>query len=98
MTKTSSNRAQTIVLVEDETELATEIKAELETRGHLVRPASISEAADAARKVKEHRFHPPLDIVDGAARVCITGRCKSELDHAKSVLRTCISAACGKTP
>jgi two-component system OmpR family response regulator len=49
LTKTSSNRAQTIVLVEDETELATEIKAELETRGHLVRPASISEAADAAR-------------------------------------------------
>jgi two-component system, OmpR family, response regulator len=49
LTKTSSNRAQTIVLVEDETELATEIKAELETRGHLVRSASISEAADAAR-------------------------------------------------
>jgi two-component system OmpR family response regulator len=49
LTKTSSNRAQTIVLVEDETELATEIKAELETRGHLVRLASISEAADAAR-------------------------------------------------
>ena len=23
----------------------------------------------AARKMKEHRFHPPLDIVDGAARV-----------------------------
>jgi len=23
----------------------------------------------AARKVKEHRFHPPLDIVDGAARI-----------------------------
>jgi len=22
----------------------------------------------AARKVQEHRFHPPLDIVDGAAR------------------------------
>jgi NAD(P)-dependent dehydrogenase (short-subunit alcohol dehydrogenase family) len=24
----------------------------------------------AARKQKEHRFHPPLDIVDGAARIC----------------------------
>jgi hypothetical protein len=23
----------------------------------------------ASRKVKEHRFHPPLDIVDGAARI-----------------------------
>ncbi|MEY2465833.1 MAG: hypothetical protein QOD03_354, partial [Verrucomicrobiota bacterium] len=23
----------------------------------------------AARKVKEHGFHPPLDIVDGAARI-----------------------------
>ncbi|MDB6125147.1 MAG: short-chain dehydrogenase/reductase [Pedosphaera sp.] len=26
-------------------------------------------AATAARKLKEHRFHPPLDIVDGAARI-----------------------------
>lgn len=26
-------------------------------------------AAIAARKVREHRFHPPLDIVDGAARI-----------------------------
>ncbi|HEX8619339.1 MAG TPA: SDR family oxidoreductase, partial [Thermoanaerobaculia bacterium] len=26
-------------------------------------------AAIAARKVVEHRFHPPLDIVDGAARI-----------------------------
>ena len=24
----------------------------------------------AARKVANHRFHPPLDIVDGAARIC----------------------------
>ena len=24
----------------------------------------------AARKVEQHRFHPPLDIVDGAARIC----------------------------
>ena len=23
----------------------------------------------AARKIAEHRFHPPLDIVDGAARI-----------------------------
>jgi NAD(P)-dependent dehydrogenase (short-subunit alcohol dehydrogenase family) len=23
----------------------------------------------AARKVADHRFHPPLDIVDGAARI-----------------------------
>lgn len=27
-------------------------------------------AAIAARKVEEHGFHPPLDIVDGAARIC----------------------------
>ncbi|MFI0606587.1 MAG: SDR family oxidoreductase [Anaerolineae bacterium] len=27
-------------------------------------------AAIAARKRQEHRFHPPLDIVDGAARIC----------------------------
>jgi len=27
-------------------------------------------AAIAARKREEHRFHPPLDIVDGAARIC----------------------------
>jgi NAD(P)-dependent dehydrogenase (short-subunit alcohol dehydrogenase family) len=26
-------------------------------------------AAIAARKVAEHRFHPPLDVVDGAARI-----------------------------
>ncbi|NJM55265.1 MAG: hypothetical protein HC841_04560 [Verrucomicrobiae bacterium] len=25
--------------------------------------------AVAARKQQEHRFHPPLDIVDGAARI-----------------------------
>ena len=49
MTKKPAIRPQTILLVEDETELATEIKAELETRGHLVRAASIAEAADAAR-------------------------------------------------
>ena len=49
MTKKPATRPETILLVEDETELATEIKAELETRGHLVRAASIGEAADAAR-------------------------------------------------
>ena len=49
MTNASSNRIQTIVLIEDETELASEIKAELEAKGHLVRPASIAQAADAAR-------------------------------------------------
>ena len=49
MTKKPATRPQTILLVEDETELANEIKAELETRGHLVRAASIAEAADAAR-------------------------------------------------
>jgi hypothetical protein len=26
--------------------------------------------AIAERKVEEHGFHPPLDIVDGAARIC----------------------------
>jgi hypothetical protein len=26
--------------------------------------------AIAERKVVEQRFHPPLDIVDGAARIC----------------------------
>ena len=49
MTNTNSNHAKTIVLVEDEAELAAEIKAKLETRDYLVRPASIAEAADAAR-------------------------------------------------
>jgi two-component system OmpR family response regulator len=49
LTDKPATRPQTIVLVEDETDLATEIKAELETRGHLVRTASVAEAADAAR-------------------------------------------------
>jgi two-component system OmpR family response regulator len=49
LTKTTSNRAQTIVLVEDESELANEIRMELERQGYLVRTASIAEAADAAR-------------------------------------------------
>jgi two-component system OmpR family response regulator len=46
---TTSNRAQSIVLVEDESELANEIRIELERLGLLVRTASIAEAADAAR-------------------------------------------------
>jgi two-component system, OmpR family, response regulator len=49
LTKTTSNRAQTIVLVEDENELANEIRMELERQGYLVRTASIAEAGDAAR-------------------------------------------------
>ena len=49
MTKTTPTRAQTILLVEDEKELANEIKSELEGLGYLVSTASIAEAADAAR-------------------------------------------------
>lgn len=49
MIRTTSTRAQTILLVEDESELANEIKLELERQGYFVRTASISEAADAAR-------------------------------------------------
>ena len=41
--------AHTILLVEDEQELANEIKIELDRQGYLVRPLSIAEAADAAR-------------------------------------------------
>jgi two-component system OmpR family response regulator len=47
--RTTSTRAQTILLVEDESELANEIKLVLERLGYFVRTASISEAADAAR-------------------------------------------------
>jgi two-component system, OmpR family, response regulator len=49
LTNKAETRAQTIVLVEDEQEMANEVKAELESRGYLVRLASIAEAADAAR-------------------------------------------------
>lgn len=49
MTRTISTRARTIVLVEDESELANEIKIELERLGYLVRIGSIAEAADVAR-------------------------------------------------
>jgi two-component system OmpR family response regulator len=49
LTNKAETRAQTIVLVEDETEMADEIKGELESKGYLVRVASIAQAADAAR-------------------------------------------------
>ena len=49
MTNKPETRAQTIVLVEDEQEMASEVKGELESKGYLVRLASIAEAADAAR-------------------------------------------------
>jgi two-component system, OmpR family, response regulator len=49
LTKQADTRAQTIVLVEDEEAMAVEIKTELESKGYLVRVASIAQAADAAR-------------------------------------------------
>jgi DNA-binding response OmpR family regulator len=49
LTKATPIRAQTIFLVEDEKELANEIKAELERLGYHVQTASIAQAADAAR-------------------------------------------------
>ncbi len=49
MTNKAEAHAQTIVLVEDEQAMADEIKGELESKGYLVRPASIAQAADAAR-------------------------------------------------
>jgi two-component system OmpR family response regulator len=49
LTRTPSTQARTIILVEDEKEMATEIESELEGLGYLVRLASIAEAADAAR-------------------------------------------------
>jgi two-component system, OmpR family, response regulator len=44
-----STPARTILLVEDEMETATEIKAALEQSDYVVRMASVAEAADAAR-------------------------------------------------
>jgi two-component system, OmpR family, response regulator len=41
--------AGTVLLVEDEIELANEVKAELERNGYLVRPVSIADVADIAR-------------------------------------------------
>jgi len=49
LTRTPSTRDRTILLVEDEKAMESEIKHELEGRGYLVRTASIAEAADAAR-------------------------------------------------
>jgi two-component system, OmpR family, response regulator len=44
-----STPARTILLVEDEMEMATEIKAALEQSDYVVRMATVAEAADAAR-------------------------------------------------
>jgi two-component system, OmpR family, response regulator len=49
LTNKPEARAQTIVLVEDEQAMSDEIKGQLESQGYLVRPASIAQAADAAR-------------------------------------------------
>jgi len=49
LTKTTPISAQTILLVEDEQELANEIKIELDRLGYLVRLVSITEAADGVR-------------------------------------------------
>jgi len=49
LTKATPIGRQTILLVEDEKELANEIKLELERLGHRVRIVSVAEAADAAR-------------------------------------------------
>src|SRR5579872_868526 len=49
VTGKSEAHPKSILLVEDEKEMADEIRSELEGRGYLVRPASIAEAADAAR-------------------------------------------------
>jgi two-component system OmpR family response regulator len=49
LSKGPSISGSTILLVEDEIELATEIKVELERHGNLVRPVSIADAADIAR-------------------------------------------------
>ena len=49
MSKGPSVPGWTILLVEDEIELATEIKVKLERHGYLVRPVSMADAADIAR-------------------------------------------------
>jgi two-component system OmpR family response regulator len=49
LTKRPSAKVPTILLVENEQEMSTEIKGALEGRGYLVRTASLAEAADAAR-------------------------------------------------
>jgi len=49
LTNTTPIHPQTVLLVEDEKELANEIKTELDRLGHHVQMVSIAEAADAAR-------------------------------------------------
>ncbi len=49
MSKGPSVPAWTLLLVEDEIELAIEIKVELERHGYLVRPVSMADVADIAR-------------------------------------------------
>ena len=49
MSKGPSVPAWTILLVEDEIELATEIKVELERHGYLVRSVSMAEVVDITR-------------------------------------------------
>lgn len=49
LTGNPATHARPILLVEDEQEMAAQIKRELESRGHLVRFASLAEAADMAR-------------------------------------------------
>jgi two-component system, OmpR family, response regulator len=49
LTKQPEAHPKSIILVEDEQAMADEIKGELESKGYLVRPASIAQAADAAR-------------------------------------------------
>ena len=49
MSKGRSVPGWTILLVEDEIELATQIKVELERQGYLVRPVSMADAADISR-------------------------------------------------
>ena len=49
MNQGRSTPVRTILLVEDEMEMATEIKAALEENGYVVRIASVAEAADVAR-------------------------------------------------
>ena len=71
MTKGPSVVAPTILLVEDDEELANEIKAELDRTGHLVRRVSIADAAEAAR-------------VDGAA-LLILDRMIHGVDSLKSL-------------
>jgi two-component system, OmpR family, response regulator len=49
LTKMPEAHPKSILLVEDEKEMADEIRGELESKGYVIRHASIAEAADAAR-------------------------------------------------